>query len=167
SDPVQFQPDRDRSVLDRRAELIALADEVRLLIEAVVRTGADADDLPEVTEAMEPLRARLGPLRNESAPLDLEDLRQGSRLYNPVIGQANPLARPLQSRVVEAGHVEGDVTLGLSHEGPPGGTHGGVVALLFDQILGHAAASAGEPGMTVALEIRFRRPTPYGVPLRV
>ena len=166
-DPTHFESDRDQQVGDRREELIVLADEVRLFVDAVVRTQADADALHEVAEELAPLREKLEPLRNEPVTLEVEDLRQGSRLYNPVIGLANPFAPPLKSWVVEKGRVEGEVTLGLTHEGPPLHTHGGVVALLFDQLLGHAASADGTPGMTVALELRFRKPTPYGLPLKV
>lgn len=63
------------------------------------------------------------------------------------------------------GTVEGTVTLQPIHEGPPGSVHGGISALLLDQLLGHAIAAADQPGMTVELTVRYRKPTPYGVPL--
>jgi acyl-coenzyme A thioesterase PaaI-like protein len=45
--------------------------------------------------------------------------------------------------------------------------HGGVSAMLIDQLLGHAAAAAGHPGVTTDLSVRYRRPVPLDVPLRV
>jgi acyl-CoA thioesterase FadM len=41
------------------------------------------------------------------------------------------------------------------------------VATLLDQLLGHANAAAGVGGFTAELTIRYRRPTPYNVPLTI
>src|SRR5206468_5427389 len=51
--------------------------------------------------------------------------------------------------------------------GPPAVVHGGWVATLLDQLLGHANAAAGVGGFTAELTVRYRRPTPYGVPLTI
>ena len=45
--------------------------------------------------------------------------------------------------------------------------HGGVSAMLIDQLLGHAAAASGHPGVTTELSVRYRRPVPLDVPLRI
>jgi acyl-coenzyme A thioesterase PaaI-like protein len=45
--------------------------------------------------------------------------------------------------------------------------HGGMSAMLIDQLLGHAAAASGHPGVTTDLSVRYRRPVPLDVPLRV
>jgi hypothetical protein len=58
-------------------------------------------------------------------------------------------------------------TLGHAYEGPPMYGHGGVSAMLIDQLLGHAAAAAGHPGVTTELSVRYRRPVPLDVPLRI
>ena len=50
---------------------------------------------------------------------------------------------------------------------PPMSGHGGVSAMLIDQLLGHAAAVPGHPGVTTELSVRYRRPVPLDVPLRV
>jgi acyl-coenzyme A thioesterase PaaI-like protein len=90
---------------------------------------------------------------------------RGHRPYSPVIGVVNPVAPPLVVRALEDRSVEGRVTMRAIHEGPPGAVHGGWVAALLDQMLGHANAAAGAHGMTAELTIRYRRPTPYGVAL--
>ena len=63
-----------------------------------------------------------------------------------------------------SGHdgVWAEFELGPQYEGPPTLVHGGVSALILDQILGEAAAAAGKPGMTGTLTIRYRRATPLG-----
>ena len=40
--------------------------------------------------------------------------------------------------------------------------HGGVVALVLDQVLGEAAAAGGSPGMTGTLTLRYEQNTPLG-----
>ena len=40
--------------------------------------------------------------------------------------------------------------------------HGGVSALLLDQLCGEAASAGGSPGMTGQLTLHYRRPTPLG-----
>lgn len=40
--------------------------------------------------------------------------------------------------------------------------HGGVAALVLDQMLGEAAAAGGSPGMTGTLELRYVQNTPLG-----
>ena len=40
--------------------------------------------------------------------------------------------------------------------------HGGVAALILDQVLGEAAGAGGKPGMTGTLTLRYRQGTPLG-----
>ena len=68
---------------------------------------------------------------------------------------------------IGAGGAEGWCTLGHAYEGPPMYGHGGVSAMLIDQLLGHAAAASGHPGVTTDLSVRYRRPVPLDVPLRI
>ena len=51
------------------------------------------------------------------------------------------------------------------HTGPPGTVHGGWVAFAFDEVLAWSIVHAGYPGMTGRLTIRYRKPTPVGVPV--
>ncbi|WP_200836365.1 PaaI family thioesterase, partial [Dietzia lutea] len=51
-------------------------------------------------------------------------------------------------------------------QGPPGCVHGGVVAMLFDEMLGLANAAAEHIGMTVDLQVTYSAPTPLDTPLR-
>jgi Thioesterase superfamily len=71
-----------------------------------------------------------------------------------------------RAAVAELG-AEGWCTLGHAYEGPPMYGHGGVSAMLIDQLLGHAAAASGHPGVTTELSVRYRRPVPLDVPLRI
>jgi acyl-coenzyme A thioesterase PaaI-like protein len=88
---------------------------------------------------------------------------------SPVVGAINALAAPMEISVTEDGDgpvVVGRVTFGVAYEGPPGCVHGGMVALYFDELLGVAQATSGNPGMTANLSVNFHAPTPLGVELR-
>jgi hypothetical protein len=87
-------------------------------------------------------------------------------MFNPVIGVGNPIAPPLRYQADENG-AEGRCTLGQAYEGPPMHVHGGVSAMLIDQVFGRAVAVATAPGVTTDLSVRYRRPVPLDVPIRV
>jgi acyl-coenzyme A thioesterase PaaI-like protein len=146
--------------------LLRLAAAARQLVETVVLTGADEDDLEvaakEVAEVDDRLRQRLleHPRRPDFGP----DGRMRA-LANPVIGQANPLAPPLYVESSPDGNARAEFELGEAYEGPPGLVHGGLCALFLDHILGSAGGAAGRPGMTGTLQLRYRRPTPLHRPL--
>lgn len=66
--------------------------------------------------------------------------------------------------VVDDG-IDGRAELGSRHEGGPDVAHGGVVAGILDEVLGHAAMSRGLLVVTRTLTIDFIKPTPLGAPL--
>ncbi len=85
---------------------------------------------------------------------------------NPAIGMRNPVSPPLQPVSFPDGTVRCDLELGIEYQGPPGCVHGGIVALLFDEMLGLANAAAGSVGMTADLRVSYKSPTPLNAPLR-
>ena len=154
-------------LLDRRAAVAELGAELRALADLVTRTEASAgvlrDSARRLREVAPALRERI---RGIGEPAWVDDLMGGIRMFNPVIGAGNPIAPPMR---IEAGAdgAEGWCTLGQAYEGPPMYGHGGVSAMLIDQLLGHAAAASGHPGVTTDLSVRYRRPVPLDVPLRI
>jgi hypothetical protein len=88
---------------------------------------------------------------------------------SPIIGYANPVAPPVDVWAVrvEDGPPElrGRAFFGYPYEGPPTCVHGGVIAQLFDELLGSVTILTGRPGMTGTLTVRYRRPTPLLAPL--
>ncbi|MEU4619521.1 PaaI family thioesterase [Actinoplanes sp. NPDC023801] len=154
--------------LSRRREAIAgLGDALRLLIENATATEAPTEELVRAAERIRHAAAPLGERvrgRFESAAAD--DLLGGVRLYNPVTGAGSAFAPPLEIRR-EDGLAIGTCTLGLAFEGPPSYAHGGVSAMLLDQMLGYAVTVSGHPGMTVRLDTGYRRPVPLYTPLRL
>jgi acyl-coenzyme A thioesterase PaaI-like protein len=85
---------------------------------------------------------------------------------SPIMGMGNPLALPMHIWQ-EDGRLHAEVKPGWAFEGPLGRLHGGVIASLFDQILGLAQHLAGGGGLTGNLNIRFHNPTPLNKTLRM
>jgi len=136
-------------------------------MDAAVLTAADDGEQTLAAKEIEAIAARLEDLgfRESMQTRDVESMRRGERPFSPVIGAANPIAPPMTVRMLDDATVVGECTMRHIHEGPPGAVHGGWVATLLDQLLGHATAASGHPGFTGELTVRYRRPTPYGVPL--
>lgn len=86
--------------------------------------------------------------------------------YSPVTGPLNALAS-IVSLESSDNEITATVTYGSAYEGPPGCLHGGLIAAIFDEVLGFAQALSGAPGMTGRLEVTYRSPTPLHQPLRI
>jgi acyl-coenzyme A thioesterase PaaI-like protein len=83
-----------------------------------------------------------------------------------VAGLANPTGLVFD-RWREGDTMVADVTLGPAFEGAPGRAHGGIVAAAFDDFTGAIIGMLQEPAFTGELTVRFVRPVPVGVPLRL
>jgi len=97
------------------------------------------------------------------------DVPEGSRQYmagNPRDWDYNPINPPIEIEL-RGKVLYGRTTLGLPYEGPPNMVHGGMVAHLFDQMLGYANTANGIPGFTATLTIRYLKPTPLFTELRI
>jgi acyl-coenzyme A thioesterase PaaI-like protein len=161
----------DAEVSPRRAALRRIAAANRTLIEDMVGTAVEPDDLDQVAEELEALAARF---RRDDRPRSMyegmaEAAMSGGDFgaffdHSPLIGLANPLAPPI---IMTFGDdvVTGRVTFGSVYEGPPGCVHGGFVAAAFDEVLGSAQTYSGSPGMTARLTVNYRKPTPLHAPL--
>lgn len=57
------------------------------------------------------------------------------------------------------------VALGAAFEGAPGRSHGGIVAAIFDDVLGYLLTLHGTPGFTGELTVRYHAATPIDQPL--
>jgi len=159
---TQDPPDPDPA--HTLAEARRLADELRRIIErlALVRPPAQdsanaADAAAEFADRLELLRPRPASWEVSEAGLEPRDFVE----HSPLSGRSNPLAPPMQTEFVQESddrfHIAGSVSFGSAYEGPPGHVHGGLVAAMFDELLGFAQLSGGFTG---TLTVRYRKPTP-------
>jgi acyl-coenzyme A thioesterase PaaI-like protein len=156
---------------DGRAELLAAVTELgsalRDLVDAAVTTTVDAAALRSAAVAATSITAGLSAGRRARTEVPvLDDPVAFIRVYNPVSGVGSPLSPPLDIRR-NADGVSAETVLGPAYEGPPSYVHGGVSALLMDQLLGTATIAAGLWGMTVRLELDYRGPVPLETPLQL
>jgi acyl-coenzyme A thioesterase PaaI-like protein len=146
-----------------RAVYGALAESVRELIDATIRTEVDADEVAAVKAEIDAATARLRSKQCDG-PFGVRFTTGGDRLAwgNPVIGIRNPIAPPLRIQRDTDGRVFTDFHLGAAYEGPPGHVHGGVSALVLDHVLGEIAAHEETPRFTGTITMRYLRPTRLG-----
>lgn len=158
----------ERHVLseDQISALRGLAASVRELIATSVLTDVAIDEVTAVSREVDALTMRLAAAGRTAPPITEVDERRGLRhLAGPVAGELNPIAPPIVIEVSDDGVARSEFVLSAVYEGFPGFVHGGVAAMILDQLAGAVATAAGRPGMTAALDLRYRRPTPHGVPL--
>lgn len=140
-----------------------LAEDIRALIPLGISSRADDD---EIRRAREHLAAATEILerRRDSGPFGtrFNDAGHFRSWGNAAAGLRNAVAPPLEIHTDPDGRVWTDFHLHIGYEGPAGHTHGGVSALVLDQVLGDAARVGGSPGMTGTLTLRYRKPTPLG-----
>ena len=82
---------------------------------------------------------------------------------NPVTGFRNAIAPPLVMHEEPDGLWWSEFELGEAYQGPPGWVHGGVLAMVLDQLLGEAASDGlTKPLFTGTITLRYLRGTPLG-----
>ncbi|WP_305094101.1 PaaI family thioesterase [Prescottella sp. R16] len=161
---LYVQEDVSDEEIAHEAELYGgLTGTVRDLVGLALATESDDDDVRRAIEHLEAAKELLA-RRTRPRPYGVRWNASGGRRAwgNAAVGLRNAVAPPLDIHREDDGRVWTDVDLGMQYEGPAGLTHGGISALLLDQVLGEAAEHAGAPGMTGTLTLRYRRPTPLG-----
>lgn len=155
---------------------LALANELRAVNAALADLEIPSEVFAEALPLARRLRERLeGPRRarwydlDPGAPTESAESRRSYQDLSPLRGLLNPIAPPMTLERVEGPEglrLIGRVRLSCAYEGPPHGVHGGIVAALFDEILGGAQNLAPPPGVTAKLEVRYRHVTPIDETLR-
>jgi acyl-coenzyme A thioesterase PaaI-like protein len=155
---------------------IELAAELRAIAQELTDRDVDAG---AAAAALELARAMRAHFQGERRPRWYEAKERppfGSTTFgpfdtlSPVRGLLNPVAPPLRIELGERADgtrcVIGHARLPHVFEGPPHGVHGGIVAAMFDEILGSAQGLAPPPGVTARLEVNYHQLTPIDEDLR-
>src|SRR5215472_11374263 len=141
-----------------------LGEALRRLLDVVVQTGAPPDDLRAAAATIDELAAKLA---TSTVRADRSVATGSYRAHMSLVGGlSHPIAPQLQMEV-NGDSGRGEVVVGPVFQGGPGLVHGGVLALLIDHAMGCVAAGPERPAMTASLAMRYRKPTPLGVPLTV
>lgn len=158
------QDDISEEELDRERALYGpFTQAVRELVDATIRTLVDDDEIRRAQAEVEAITARLREDQLDGPyGVRFGRMGRGRPWGNTVVGLRNAAAPPLVVEHDETGRAWSDFHLGAAYEGPPNLVHGGVSAMILDQMLGEAAGAGGKPGMTGTLTLRYRRGTPLG-----
>ena len=148
----------------------SLAEATRRVIAEVRATRAPAETRDQARAHLERAAELLAPYRHEGAHAQADLLGGLGRFgetddpmayfpYSPFIGRSNPVSLPVEFRV-EDGVVHGRAVFTPPYCGPPNHVHGGVVAAVFDELLGTVNVANDLGAMTGTLTVRYRKPTP-------
>jgi acyl-coenzyme A thioesterase PaaI-like protein len=156
-----------------------LADAVRELIERVRRLDAPDDVVARATTQVQAVVAELdaytvpGPfqqatLHPRQPGLPVLEGREPHEFfpYSPIVGPGNPISPPVRMWI-DGDRMRGEVTLRAPYNGPPSMVHGGIIALIFDELLGAVNVIHELGAFTGTLTVRYLRPTPLGQPLEM
>ena len=162
---------RDPEDIPQENARLRLANALRAALQHAATSMADDDPITAAAALVEEAVRHLEPGPHGrpyqgSAEGSVGGVPNGFTSYSPVTGPMNALASVVNLSATD-NEVIADVIYGKAYEGPPGHLHGGLVAAIFDEVLGFAQALSGAPGMTGKLEITYRAPTPLHTPLRV
>jgi acyl-coenzyme A thioesterase PaaI-like protein len=152
---------------DDEAGVFALVEQARR-IRALTTGGLFRTDLGPITDRLRGIADELEAASGTPAERQAETWARNDYIAHcPVVGRSNVLAPPIDFEILPDGTLRGEATLGLEYQGPPACVHGGIVALLFDVVLGRANFHSGITGMTVYLDVDYRSPTPILEPIVV
>lgn len=147
----------------------ALAGELRAVIEAIATRDGDEEATEQAVELARRIRTLLDGPRAErwyEAGLDArsDQLWHIYRERSPLGGCSSPLLPPKTTRVLDRAEggrvVETRITLTTAYEGPPHAVHGGIVAAIFDDLMGNLQRVARLQAFTAELSVRYHALTP-------
>jgi acyl-coenzyme A thioesterase PaaI-like protein len=143
-----------------------LAEEMRRIVSRLAVVRPPAAELEAAAKAAADFADHLDRLPERTTSWEISEAGLQPRdfvAFSPVSGRSSPLAPPVTLRIVDDPEseggvgVEGEATYGAQYEGPPGHVHGGMIAAMFDEMLGFAQLG---PGFTAYLKVDYRKPTP-------
>jgi len=156
-------------------ELIYLNEATRRLMKAVRLIDTSDEVVSELSRKISDIASEAekytysgvtaqGSLKNDNNPIERRDQNPSEFFpYSPAVGPFNPIAPPLKVEVTNAGKYKEIRAFGKLdgvYVGPPDLVQGGVIALLFDDIMGSVLVVNNCGAMTGTLEVRYEKPTP-------
>jgi hypothetical protein len=162
--PAADPRDRAAAALRRLGHAVVGHDADPQLLERIAEL---ADRTAATVEAGEPRSRPIDSIKRrlwEDAPAD------GARMSHfaecVVSGSANPMGIAIEVRRQGLDAVA-DFNLGAAFEGAPLRAHGGIVAAIFDDVMGYVLALHRTPAFTGRLTVNYRAPVPMGEDLSV
>ncbi|MCB1674713.1 MAG: PaaI family thioesterase [Halioglobus sp.] len=142
---------------------------LRELMQQSIWLDAPANKLDELSTGLEQVLEKARQFSSDSlckynaanVPGDMNAVMPCS----PISGRNNPLAADIHY-FRDGDRLCADACFPEIYEGPPGNVHGGIIAGVFDQLLGMTALLHGLAGPTAYLNIQYKKPHPLITTLR-
>ncbi|WP_413098241.1 PaaI family thioesterase [Streptomyces sp. Inha503] len=142
-----------------------LVEATRGLAYAVAVTDVAPEELDRVAQALTLLTRILGKQAGtRCVPLPVTETVGVPRV---LLDRFNPVHVPLEVSFPDDGGAEAAVVMNALYEGPTDSVHGGISALLMDNLLGILVQSKGLLCVTGTLTVRYLARTPLNRPLRL
>jgi len=160
---LEAREGHDAEVRRDGAERLAAAS--RALADAIAVTAVDRATLDEVSGTLEMLTRRLsvetdGDGYSGLLVLPVDPVRPETYMpLNPIIGACNPSRPDVEVRIAD-GAVVGTATFTRRFVGPAGHAHGGISAMIADQLVAAAPMAIGVRTVTKSLTVRYLRALP-------
>jgi acyl-coenzyme A thioesterase PaaI-like protein len=157
---------------ERRVAVERLARAMRDLGDVVVETAVDPGEIDAAVEVLDELTERLGRVRDTTyysglvPPGTVPTQPQNPMPLNPIIGACSPV-RPDVDLWFDGTTVRGTATISKRFIGPPGHCHGGISAMISDQVVTASPMPHGWRCITRSLHVDYRRALPLGRPLTI
>jgi acyl-coenzyme A thioesterase PaaI-like protein len=157
---------------ERRRATESLAVSIRAFADSAAETAVEPSVLDDVRAQIDALTIQLRAAVDArpysglvEPPVDFS-VPENPMPLNPIIGACNPTRPEVRLRYAD-GEIVGTATFTRRFTGPPGFTHGGISAMLADQIVALTGGAVGTRCITKALHVRFRRPLPLNEPIEL
>ena len=149
----------------RRDGVERLAIATRAFADAVAETAVDRTTLDEVAGALELMTHRLRVETDDDGysgllVLPVDPVRPETYMpLNPIVGRCNPTRPDVEVHLAD-GEIVGTATFTRRFVGPAGHAHGGISAMVADQLVAAAPMAIGVRTVTKSLTIRYVRALP-------
>jgi acyl-coenzyme A thioesterase PaaI-like protein len=157
--PVGHEPASPPAPAEREA-LVAYTDIMRRALDAAAQARPPAKIWRQAAEHARALEELFAPYAGGESSRIVGQLRD-------LPGRGQLLSPAFRVTYRDREQVRAEVTLDHTHLGANGAAHGGVLPLMFDELLGQLS-NAGRPrARTAYLHVDYRKITPIGVPLQL
>jgi acyl-coenzyme A thioesterase PaaI-like protein len=169
---VTLAPREGDEAAARRDAVMRLAAATRAVGDAVVMTAVDIGVMEEASAALEAIAGQLMSQTEDDAysglvvpPID-PAIPESLMPLNPIIGHCSPVRPDVSIRCID-GEIRGSATFTRRFVGPPGHAHGGISAMLADQLAAAAPMAIGRRTVTKSLTVNYLRALPLDVELEL
>jgi acyl-coenzyme A thioesterase PaaI-like protein len=169
---VTLTPRDSEDAAARRDGVVRLAAATRAVADAVAMTAVDISEMDEATTALEAIAQRLMSKVDDDAYSSLVVLPVDPAApetfmpLNPIIGHCSPVRPDVAIRCVD-GEVRGVASFTRRFVGPPGHAHGGISAMLADQLAAASPMALGLRTVTKSLTVNYLRALPLNQELEL